>query len=87
MQRVRRAEPLSARHLPWQEILKAGVIPAEQVLANDAYAGDARPRPAGRMHSHVAGIDLVRTADDQFYVLEDNLRTPWACPTCSRTAR
>ena len=60
-----------------QQILKAGVIPAEQVLTNDAYQismlGLELPH---RVYSHVAGIDLVRHEDGRYYVLEDNLRTP-----------
>jgi uncharacterized circularly permuted ATP-grasp superfamily protein len=60
-----------------QEILKAGVIPAEQVLTNEAYQvamlGLELPN---RVYSHVAGIDLIRHEDGKYYVLEDNLRTP-----------
>jgi uncharacterized circularly permuted ATP-grasp superfamily protein len=60
-----------------QEILAAGVIPTEQVLTNDAYQvamlGLDLPN---EVYSHVAGIDLVRHDDGQYYVLEDNLRTP-----------
>jgi uncharacterized circularly permuted ATP-grasp superfamily protein len=60
-----------------QEILKAGLIPAEQVLTNDAYqvAMLGLEVPHG-VYSHVAGIDLVRHNDGRYYVLEDNLRTP-----------
>jgi uncharacterized circularly permuted ATP-grasp superfamily protein len=60
-----------------QEILKAGVIPAEQVLTNDAYQVSmlGLDVPHG-VYSHVAGIDLVRHNDGKYYVLEDNLRTP-----------
>ena len=60
-----------------QEILKAGVIPAEQVLANEAYqvAMHGLDLP-NQIYSHVAGIDLVRNDDGKYYVLEDNLRTP-----------
>jgi uncharacterized circularly permuted ATP-grasp superfamily protein len=60
-----------------QEILKAGVIPAEQVLTNEAYQvamlGLELPN---RVYSHIAGIDLIRHDDGKYYVLEDNLRTP-----------
>ena len=60
-----------------QEILQAGVVPAEQVLTNDAYQvamlGLELPN---RVYSHVAGIDLIRHEDGTYYVLEDNLRTP-----------
>lgn len=30
----------------------------------------------GGIYAHVAGIDLVKDADGEYYVLEDNLRTP-----------
>jgi uncharacterized circularly permuted ATP-grasp superfamily protein len=60
-----------------QEILKAGVIPAEQVLTNEAYQvamlGLDLPN---RVYSQVSGIDLIRHEDGRWYVLEDNLRTP-----------
>ena len=60
-----------------QEILKAGLIPAEQVLTNEAYQvamlGLELPN---RVYSHIAGIDLIRHDDGRYYVLEDNLRTP-----------
>jgi uncharacterized circularly permuted ATP-grasp superfamily protein len=60
-----------------QEILKAGVIPAEQVLANEAYQvamlGLDLPH---QVYSHVSGVDLIRHEDGTWYVLEDNLRTP-----------
>jgi uncharacterized circularly permuted ATP-grasp superfamily protein len=60
-----------------QEILRAGVIPAEQVLTNAAYevamVGLELPN---HVYSHIAGIDLVRHDDGKYYVLEDNLRTP-----------
>ena len=60
-----------------QEILRAGVIPAEQVLTNDAYQismlGLELPH---NVYCHVAGVDLVRDEDGSYYVLEDNLRTP-----------
>ena len=60
-----------------QDILRAGVIPAEQVLTHDAYqvamAGLDLPH---QVYCHIAGIDIVRDGDGEYYVLEDNLRTP-----------
>jgi uncharacterized circularly permuted ATP-grasp superfamily protein len=60
-----------------QEILKAGAIAPEQVLQNPGFqkemAGVDLPN---RVYSNIAGIDLVRHADGNYYVLEDNLRTP-----------
>ncbi len=60
-----------------QEILKAGQIPAEQVLCNAQY----RPEMQGidvpnGIYAHIAGIDVVRAGKGEFYVLEDNLRVP-----------
>ena len=60
-----------------QEIIKAGVMPPEQVLGNPGFqkemVGVDLPN---RIYSSVAGIDLVRHSDGKYYVLEDNLRTP-----------
>jgi uncharacterized circularly permuted ATP-grasp superfamily protein len=60
-----------------QEILRAGIVPEEQVVANDQYAvpmiGVRVPRD---VHAHVVGVDIVRHADGNYYVLEDNLRVP-----------
>ncbi|MCQ8102868.1 circularly permuted type 2 ATP-grasp protein [Methylomonas sp. SURF-2] len=60
-----------------QEIIKAGIISARQVLDNELYCkamqGIDLPN---QVYAHIAGIDLVRVAEDDFYVLEDNLRTP-----------
>ncbi|MFN3955352.1 MAG: circularly permuted type 2 ATP-grasp protein [Pararhodobacter sp.] len=59
------------------EIIRAGRIPARLVYCNDAYeravAGFLPPKG---VYSHIVGIDLVRTGPDEFYVLEDNCRTP-----------
>jgi uncharacterized circularly permuted ATP-grasp superfamily protein len=60
-----------------QEILKAGVVPADLVLQNPGYCLHmAGRKPTGGVWTHIAGIDLVRTGPDEFYVLEDNARTP-----------
>lgn len=60
-----------------QAILKAGLIPPEQVLKNPmfqkAMVGIDLPN---QVYSSIAGIDLVRHSDGKYYVLEDNLRTP-----------
>jgi len=60
-----------------QEILKAGVIPEEHVTRHDAFQPVMRglDLPNG-VYSNIAGIDLVRHEDGNWYVLEDNLRTP-----------
>ena len=64
-----------------QNILKAGLIPSEQILNNAQY----RPEMHGvdvphQVYSQISGIDIVRAPDAQgngeYYVLEDNLRVP-----------
>jgi len=58
-------------------IIRAGRVPAALVYQNAAYdravAGFTPPRG---VCSHIVGIDLVRTGPDDFFVLEDNCRTP-----------
>ena len=60
-----------------QDIIRAGRIPPEQVFCNVQY----RPEMQGvdlpmDVYAHVAGIDLVRAGEGEYYVLEDNLRVP-----------
>jgi uncharacterized circularly permuted ATP-grasp superfamily protein len=60
-----------------QRIIKAGIVPAEQVLANEGYQIAMQGLNLHRdLYAHIAGIDLVRDGDGSYYVLEDNLRTP-----------
>lgn len=59
------------------EIVKAGVISAEQVFANPQYQpGMQNLKLPRNLYCHIAGIDLIRHNDGDFYVLEDNLRCP-----------
>ena len=58
-------------------ILKAGRIPAEQVLGNSQFRTEMMGvKVAGNIYAHIAGVDLVRAGAGEYYVLEDNLRTP-----------
>ena len=60
-----------------QQILKAGVVPAEQVLCNSQYRPEMQGVDVpGGIYVHIAGIDIVRDDDGEFLVLEDNLRVP-----------
>ncbi len=60
-----------------QEIVRAGIVPAEYVTGNNLYRAEMRDFAVpGGVYVHVAGIDIVQTGDDEFFVLEDNLRTP-----------
>ena len=60
-----------------QECLRAGVVPADLIWRNPHFRLEAvkRPPPHG-IYIHVAGIDVVRTGENEFFVLEDNVRTP-----------
>ena len=60
-----------------QDIVKAGVIPADQVFANAQYRPEMQGVQVARnIYSHIAGVDVVRAGEGEFYVLEDNLRVP-----------
>ncbi len=60
-----------------QEILRAGRVPKEIVARNSAFLPQMiGVTPPGGVYTHIVGTDLVRTAEDEFYVLEDNARTP-----------
>jgi len=64
-----------------QEILEAGVVPADQVLNNTQFRREMMGVDVpGGIYSHVSGIDIVRAPDasgtGRYYVLEDNLRVP-----------
>src|SRR5436190_18747474 len=60
-----------------QRILASGIIPPDLVLGSRGYqrACHGLDAPLG-VYTHVAGIDLVRDGSGQFFVLEDNVRTP-----------
>jgi len=60
-----------------QEILKAGRVPEKLILNNSAFCPEMMGlEPARGIYSHIIGVDIVRVSPDEFYVLEDNLRTP-----------
>lgn len=60
-----------------RRILEAGVIPKDLALINECFQpwmmDIELPRP---VYAHISGIDLIRHEDGNYYVLEDNLRTP-----------
>ena len=59
------------------EMIAAGLIPEDLVFKNAAYEPRLRGhRPEGGVFSHIVGVDLVRVSEDEFFVLEDNCRTP-----------
>ena len=60
-----------------QEILKAGRIPRAMIYQNEAFQSKMMGVDVpGGVYTHIVGIDLVCTGPGEFYVLEDNARTP-----------
>ncbi|MEJ0060256.1 MAG: circularly permuted type 2 ATP-grasp protein [Terricaulis sp.] len=76
-QRVKALNAFLADIYSEREIIKAGKVPASLIDENPAFQklmqGFTAP---GGVYTHIAGIDLVRTGPEEFYVLEDNCRTP-----------
>ena len=64
-----------------QEIVRAGVIPMEQIMGNAQFRPEMKGvKVPNHIYSHISGIDIVRAPNAQgqgeYYVLEDNLRVP-----------
>jgi uncharacterized circularly permuted ATP-grasp superfamily protein len=60
-----------------QECIKAGVVPADLIYRNPHYRLEMKDvRIPHDLYVHIAGIDVVRVGPEEFYVLEDNARTP-----------
>ena len=60
-----------------QEILRAGRIPRDLIARNAAFLPQMMDfTPPGDVYTHIVGTDIVRTGEDDFFVLEDNARTP-----------
>ncbi len=77
IQRVKTLNMFLADIYGAREIMRAGIVPPDLVFQNAAF----RPEMAGRpvphnIYVHIAGVDIVRVDENDFYVLEDNARTP-----------
>ena len=60
-----------------QEILRAGIVPIDLISRNEAFLPQMIGfTPPGNVYTHIVGTDIVRTGEDDFFVLEDNARTP-----------
>jgi len=60
-----------------QHILKAGIIPENLIYKNKAFLPQMCGfKPPGGVYTHVVGVDIVRTSENEFFVLEDNARVP-----------
>ncbi|MEZ5694412.1 MAG: circularly permuted type 2 ATP-grasp protein [Altererythrobacter sp.] len=60
-----------------QEIVRAGRLPERLLRDNAAWLQQMVGfTPPGGVYTHIVGIDLVRTGPNDWFVLEDNARTP-----------
>ena len=60
-----------------QQIVKDGIIPEDFIFSSKGYLPQCQGIcPPKEIYSHISGIDLVQGKDQNWYVLEDNLRIP-----------
>lgn len=60
-----------------QQIIKDNIIPAELIASCPHYTREVYGIQVPHdIYVHISGIDLIRSENGEFYVLEDNLRTP-----------
>ncbi len=60
-----------------QRIVREKVVPAELVFSARHFRREMMQiTPARGVYAHVVGTDIVRGGDGEYYVLEDNLRSP-----------
>jgi uncharacterized circularly permuted ATP-grasp superfamily protein len=77
VQRIRALEAFLDDIYGPRRILSSGRVPAEVILGAKHYMPELQGiRPPHGVRIHVAGVDLIRSPDGVFRVLEDNLRTP-----------
>ncbi|MDG1728476.1 MAG: circularly permuted type 2 ATP-grasp protein [Algibacter sp.] len=60
-----------------QFIIRDGVIPGELIYSCPSFLREMKGvKVPYDVYVHISGVDLIRNSDGEFYVLEDNLRTP-----------
>lgn len=60
-----------------QFIIKDGIIPSELIYSCPNFLREMKGiQVPFDIYVHISGVDLIRNNDGEFYVLEDNLRTP-----------
>ncbi|MEE1304305.1 MAG: circularly permuted type 2 ATP-grasp protein [Agathobacter sp.] len=60
-----------------KKIVKDNVVPEDFIYASSGYMAECEGvMPVKGIYSHISGIDLVKGKDNQWYILEDNLRVP-----------
>lgn len=60
-----------------KRIVKDGIVPEDFIFASGGYMAECEGViPPKDIYSHISGIDLVEGKDNNWYILEDNLRVP-----------
>ena len=60
-----------------KKIVRDGVVPEDFIFASSGYMAECEGvTPVKDIYSHISGIDLVKGKDNEWYILEDNLRVP-----------
>lgn len=60
-----------------KQIVRDGVVPEDFIFASGGYMAECEGVvPPKGIYSHISGIDLVKGKDENWYILEDNLRVP-----------
>ena len=60
-----------------KQIVKDGVVPEDFIFASSGYMVECEGvLPPKGIYSHISGIDLVKGKNNEWYILEDNLRVP-----------
>ncbi len=60
-----------------KSIVRSDVVPEDFIFASSGYMAECEGvLPIKGIYSHISGIDLVKGKDNEWYILEDNLRVP-----------
>ncbi|MEM8999634.1 MAG: circularly permuted type 2 ATP-grasp protein [Bacteroidota bacterium] len=72
-----------------KHIIKDKVVPLELLSSSSNYLHQMMGvQPPGGVYNHISGTDIIKHADGNYYVLEDNIRCPSGVSyvICNRTA-
>lgn len=60
-----------------KQIVKDRIVPEDFIFASSGYLVECEGvSPIKGIYSHISGIDLVKSKDGKWFILEDNLRVP-----------
>jgi uncharacterized circularly permuted ATP-grasp superfamily protein len=72
-----------------KKIIKQGIVPLDLISSSANFLDQMNGvDPPGGIYNHISGTDLIKHADGNYYVLEDNIRCPSGVSyvICNRTA-